>query len=88
MRFAMTDKLHQPYRMKLVPGLDSIMENLKHTEGVLGCVLAGAGPSIAIVSNGKKIDEIKDIVNTCWNNINVNSKIHTYSVEKSGARII
>lgn len=88
MKIAMTDKLHQPYRMKLVPGLSSIMENLKHTDGVLGCVLAGAGPSIAIVSNGKNTDEIKEIVQTTWNNINVNSKIYTYSIENDGAKII
>lgn len=88
MKVAMSDKLHQPYRMKLVPGLSSIMDNLKHTDSVLGCVLAGAGPSIAVISNGKSIDEIKDIVYTTWNNINVNSKIHTFSIEEKGARII
>lgn len=88
MKVAMTDKLHQPYRMKLVPGLNTIMDNLKHTEGVMGCVLAGAGPSIAVISNEKKLDEIKEIVKTTWNNINVNSKIHTYSIEDTGARII
>lgn len=88
MKVAMTDRLHQPYRMKLVPGLNSIMDNLKHTEGVMGCVLAGAGPSIAVISNGRHVDEVKEIVQTTWNNININSKIHTYSVENSGARII
>lgn len=88
MKLAMLDKLHQPYRMKLVPGLNSIIDNLKHTNGVLGCVLAGAGPSIAIVSNGSNTDEIKNIVQTCWNNINVNAKIHTYNVEDHGAKKI
>ncbi|MCD8024466.1 MAG: homoserine kinase [Candidatus Gastranaerophilales bacterium] len=88
MKLALTDKLHQPYRMKLVPGLNSIMENLKHTEGVLGCVLAGAGPSIAVISNGKNMNEIKEIVQTTWNNININAKIHTWSVAQRGARIL
>ena len=88
MKVAMTDKLHQPYRMKLVPGFSSIMHDLKHTEGVLGCVLAGAGPSIAVVSNNSNIDEVKNIIQTNWNNINVNSKIQTYSVENEGAKII
>ena len=50
MKLALHDKLHQPYRMKLVPGLDKIMENLKHEENVLGCVLSGAGPSIIVIS--------------------------------------
>ena len=46
MKLALTDKLHQPYRMKLVPGLNEIIDNLKHEEDVIGCVLSGAGPTI------------------------------------------
>lgn len=88
MKIAMSDRLHQPYRMKLVPGLDLIMQDLKHKEGVLGCTLAGAGPSVAIVSNDKSIDEIKGIVNNIWNNMNINSKIQTYTIEEKGAKII
>ena len=30
MRIALHDRLHQPYRMKLVPGFDKITENLRH----------------------------------------------------------
>jgi len=88
MKLAMVDKLHQPYRMKLVPGLNSIMENLKHTDGVLGCVLAGAGPSVAVISNGSNIETIKNIIQESWNNINVNSSVHTYSVDNHGAKKI
>ncbi len=88
MKIAMTDKLHQPYRMKLVPGLSAIMENLKHIDGVMGCTLAGAGPSIAVISNGREINTVKEIIQTSWNDINVNSKIHTFSVEETGAKII
>lgn len=85
---ALRDKLHQPYRTKLVPGLNQIMENLKHTEGVLGCVLAGAGPSIAVIQNGSKNDTIKEIVTNTWNNINVNAQIYTLSVLNEGAKVI
>lgn len=88
MKIAMSDKLHQPYRMKLVPGLFDIMENLKHEENVLGCTLAGAGPSIAIISSGNGTDNIKEIVQNCWNNINLNTKINSYTIEEKGARKI
>ena len=43
MKLALQDRLHQPYRMKLVPGLDKIIDNLRHFDNVLGCVLSGAG---------------------------------------------
>ncbi|MEO7143516.1 MAG: homoserine kinase [Bryobacteraceae bacterium] len=43
---ALEDRLHQPYRAKLVPGLDEIVK-LRAT-GLLGCALSGAGPSILV----------------------------------------
>jgi homoserine kinase len=43
---ALEDRLHQPYRASLVPGLEQII-NLR-TKGLLGCALSGAGPSILV----------------------------------------
>lgn len=88
LKLALRDKLHQPYRTKLVPGMQQIMDNLKHTEGVLGCVLAGAGPSVAVIQNGTNTDVIKEIVSSTWNNINVNAQIYTLPVTDEGAKII
>ena len=56
MKVAMKDRLHQPYREKLVPGMREIMEAFKHEDGVLGCVLSGAGPSLLIVSYKYDLD--------------------------------
>ena len=45
---AMRDRLHQPYRMNLVPGLSKVLQELRYDEypGLLGICLSGAGPSI------------------------------------------
>ncbi len=40
------DRLHQPYRVPLVPGLDEIVR--LRAPGLLGCTLSGAGPSILV----------------------------------------
>ncbi|WP_219837955.1 homoserine kinase [Paenibacillus sp. R14(2021)] len=43
--FAMRDKLHQPYRAPLIPGMSEILD--KATEhGALGAALSGAGPTL------------------------------------------
>lgn len=84
-KLALKDRLHQPYRMKLVPGMNSITENLKHTKGVIGTVLSGAGPSIAVFSNSSALDNIKEIVTNTWHDINVSTKIYTLPLEESGA---
>lgn len=88
MKYALKDRLHQPYRMKLVPGLEKIMENLKHEENVLGCVLSGAGPSILIISLKNNLDKMKSIVKETWDDLNIKAQIHTYSIENEGAQVV
>ena len=43
---AIEDRLHQPYRLALVPGLEEILK--LRAPGLLGCALSGAGPSILV----------------------------------------
>lgn len=88
MRLALQDRLHQPYRTKLVPGLQEIMDSLKHEENVLGCVLSGAGPSILIVSQKNNLDRIKSIASETWAGLNVKCDIRTLKVEEQGAQIL
>ncbi|SFS97319.1 homoserine kinase [Paenibacillus sp. 453mf] len=42
---AMKDKLHQPYRAALVPGMAEILEEAPR-KGALGAALSGAGPTV------------------------------------------
>ncbi len=88
MKLALTDKLHQPYRMKLVPGLNEIIDNLKHEEDVIGCVLSGAGPTILVITKGNSQERIKDIVKNTWADLNVKSDIQILKVEGNGACIL
>lgn len=88
MKLALQDKLHQPYRIKLVPGLDKITDKLKHFDDVLGCVLSGAGPSIIIISLKNNLEKIKTVVKETWEDMNVKADIMTLPVEKQGAEII
>lgn len=43
---ALEDRMHQPYRFPLVPGLEEISR--LRAPGLLGCALSGAGPSILV----------------------------------------
>ena len=88
LKLSLKDKLHQPYREKLVPGLSEIIKNLKHTNGVLGTVLCGAGPSILIIYNGIGVSEIKEIVTNTWNYFNVKTNFLNLPIEKEGAIIL
>jgi len=50
-REALGDRVHQPYRERLVPGLRRVL-GVRHPD-VIGFCLSGAGPSIAAVTTGR-----------------------------------
>lgn len=47
---AMTDTLHQPYRLQLIPGGREAMDAAKES-GAAAAVLSGAGPSVIAFSS-------------------------------------
>lgn len=85
MKTALEDRLHQPYREKLIPGFKEIKEAFKHEEDVLGTVISGAGPTIIIISKNNILDKIEDTVKEIWDNFNIHSEIKNLSVELEGA---
>ena len=51
---AMQDRVHQPYRRALIPGLPEVTSRLtpKTHPGLLGICLSGAGPTILALATG------------------------------------
>ena len=88
MKKALQDKLHQPYRMKLVPGFEKISQNLKHEDSVLGVVLSGAGPSILVISLKNNLDKIKDIIKESWDELSIKAKLYTLPLDNNGAIVL
>ena len=85
---ALQDKLHQPYRAKLVAGFDEIMKALKNMEGVYGCVLSGAGPSILVISDEKSVNTFKEKINNIWLNLNVRCEYETMNIDETGTVVL
>lgn len=56
---ALEDRLHQPYRAPLVPGLEEILR--LRAPGLLGCALSGAGPSV-LVFYERGCEQVCDLV--------------------------
>ncbi|EHM09685.1 homoserine kinase [Thermanaerovibrio velox DSM 12556] len=50
--FGMDDRLHQPYRSKLFPGGEVIMDRVKSVPGCLGVAISGSGPSVIALAKG------------------------------------
>ncbi|PHH62979.1 hypothetical protein CDD81_6404 [Ophiocordyceps australis] len=58
---AMQDKVHQPYRQTLIPGLTQVVESMspETQPGMLGVCLSGAGPTILALAT----DNFEEIAN-------------------------
>jgi homoserine kinase len=59
---ALHDRVHQPYRAGLCPLLPAL-QPLAKSEGILGVVLSGAGPSVLVFLNPKaRVRNVKELV--------------------------
>ena len=60
---AMRDRMHQPYRQSLVPGLSQVLETLRSSSppGLLGVCLSGAGPTILALAT-HNFEEIAEAI--------------------------
>ena len=57
LRTAVEDRLHQPYRAKLVPGLEEAIEE-GYRAGAYAVFLSGAGPSVCAITSIAKVKEV------------------------------
>jgi homoserine kinase len=61
---AMQDKIHQPYRKGLIPGLPEILQSMSPSTqpGLLGICLSGAGPTILALATTNFEEIAKTII--------------------------
>jgi len=83
---AMRDRLHQPQRESLVPGLAEALA-LPRMRGLLGIALSGAGPSILALVNDND-DEIGARVASCFEARGIEATIRALEVDNEGCRVV
>lgn len=86
LREAMRDRIHQPYRAPLVPGLADIL-GLNNVTGLLATALSGAGPSIlAICEPIEKgsADLPSQAIQECFQKHGVTSTAKRVPIDKQG----
>jgi len=82
---AMTDKLHQPYRLKLIPGAQSAMDVAKEA-GANAVALSGAGPSL-IAFSSKAEAGIGESMRRAFEAAGLTARIFNLGVSGRGAEI-
>jgi homoserine kinase len=88
---AMTDTLHQPYRLKLIPGAQSAMQAAKEA-GASAVALSGAGPSLIVFSSKAEAgisqgDPIGESMRRAYEAVGLSTRIFNLSVSSQGAEV-
>jgi homoserine kinase len=83
---AMQDKIHQPYRLPLVPGMDDVFAVAKEM-GATAVTLSGAGPSVAAFAPDNH-EAIAQAIQAAFANAGLTSRTWIAPAENQGSLII
>ena len=74
LKHAMQDHVHQPYRLKLIPGAEAALQ-AAYDAGAYGAALSGAGPSL-IAFGDENLEEIGKAMQRAFSDKAVSSKVY------------
>jgi len=86
MGLGMEDRLHQPYRKKLIPGLENVFEAAKRA-GAHGVALSGAGSSVVAVTN-RYPQPIGEAMKKAFKQNGIDAKVMILDVDNEGVKNI
>lgn len=82
--FILEDELHEPYRARFIPNYNRIKKELLSV-GALGVIISGSGPSIVILTEGEKTEEILKSTNFILTENNIKAKVLNLEIDYEGA---
>jgi len=82
---AMEDKLHQPYRIPLIPGAQNAMNAMK-AAGASAVALSGAGPSLIAFSSKAEV-AIGESAKRAFAEGGLNSRVYQLKISRRGAEV-
>lgn len=83
---AFDDKLHQPYRAKLIPGMYDVFESAKKA-GAYGVALSGSGSTIFAICSKKRIEIVAKNMQSTFKKYKINSTVKVCKFDNEGTKI-
>lgn len=85
---ATEDRLHQPYRLELIPGARSVMQTA-HEVGALAAMISGAGPTIlALVPKEVSAERVGQNMVAAFLEEGISARHRVLEVDSMGARVV
>jgi homoserine kinase len=87
LKTALQDRLHQPYRLPLIPGALTAIKKAQEA-GAIATVLSGAGPSLLAFSPAKEQNQdIAQAICTAFTAADLESEVFLPHITKTGAEV-
>ncbi|MBO6179101.1 MAG: homoserine kinase [Selenomonadaceae bacterium] len=89
LRNSLYDAIHEPYRMKLIPGMQEVFYAAKKA-GALGATLSGAGPTLMAytLERDKAASTVADAMIKAFERNGIHAKAHILSLDTRGASVL
>ncbi|HVQ40462.1 MAG TPA: homoserine kinase [Pyrinomonadaceae bacterium] len=81
---AMQDRMHQPYRQSLVPGLAEALAT-RRQPGLVGVALSGSGPSVMALANDH-LAEIGETIANAFRKHDMPATVRLLEIDREGAQ--
>ncbi len=81
---ALTDRIHQPYRQKLIPGYLDV-ERAVIAAGGYGMVISGAGPTLLALSSSDRAEAVATAMKQAWEQHDLRVEARALSLDLQGA---
>jgi homoserine kinase len=86
LRVAMQDRLHQPYRSHLIPGLEDVIE-AACLSGAYGACLSGSGPTVLAFAPEDHAQKVAVAMRAAFEARDAQAKARVLDVDLSGAQV-
>ncbi|MCS7225568.1 MAG: homoserine kinase [Gloeomargarita sp. SKYB31] len=86
LRQGLQDRLHQPYRRRLIPGYDQV-EQAALAAGAYGVVISGAGPTLLALAAPAQATAVATAMAQAWQEVGVQATARVTRVSDKGAQV-
>jgi homoserine kinase len=83
---ALQDRLHQPYRIALIPGFAEVYSAAMGA-GAMGLVISGAGPTLLALSTAEAASTVVHRIHAAWQQSGMAAQVATAQIDTHGATV-
>jgi len=84
---ALADKIHQPYRQKLIVGYEEL-HSAAISAGAYGMVISGAGPTLLALSERDRTEQVVRSLAAAWTELGIEPIVRSPAIDTVGARVL